>query len=68
MSEGIALEILAVAVGWVGKLGQVRTIAIQIWIHRFVKNRCITVPSGGNMFGYCFFLCASRSAAVNRGP
>jgi hypothetical protein len=42
--------------------------AIQMWIHRLVKNLYITVPSGGNMFGYWRCFCSSFSFSERRGP
>lgn len=48
---------------------EIRTlIAIQIWIHLLVRNLNITVPSGGNIPGYCVLLCCTRSFSVVRGP
>jgi len=44
------------------------TIAIQIWIHLLIRNLCMTVPSGGNMPGYCVLLCSMRCFSVVRGP
>jgi hypothetical protein len=44
------------------------TIAIQMWIHLLVRNLNITVPSGGNIPGYCVLFCCTRSFSVVRGP
>ena len=44
------------------------TIAIQTWIHRLVKKLNITVPSGGNICGYCLVFFSSFSCSESRGP
>lgn len=61
------LEILGRSRAWLFASREL-TIAIQMWIHLLVRNLNITVPSGGNIPGYCVLLCCTRSFSVVRGP
>lgn len=45
-----------------------RTKVIHRCKARFVKNRYMLEPSGGNMCGYRFVFWASRSAELSGGP
>ena len=45
-----------------------RTKAMQPWRKWFVKNRCIRVPSFGNVCGYRFVFLSSISLSEREGP
>ena len=45
-----------------------RTSVMKRCSFRFVRKRCIGVPSLGNVFGYLFVFCAAISSSEREGP